>query len=273
VVSALPRIGPLVEFRQASPGYVVVLADRTGADLVAVTATGREIGAQAGGADDPISKVAPGGWSQQRYQQRAENVWEQNARDVADTVAKLVDKVDARIVLVAGDVRALEKLRSEVAPGVAPLLHEVAGHRGAGTDDDATAAEITRVVAGAVAEDTVALLRKFREEDGQNDRAANGVAATVTALQMSQVETLLIHDDPDDERTLWYGPAAGHLALDRQTLVDMGAEEQREGRLVDVLIRAAFGTGAGVRIVPSASAVNEGVGAILRFASTQVPRA
>jgi hypothetical protein len=45
----------------------------------------------------------------------------------------------------------------------------------------------------------------------------------------------------------------------------MGVDDPQEGRLVDVLIRAAFGTGAGVRIVPAGGPGKDGVGAILRF--------
>src|SRR3954470_15185208 len=38
--SALPSIGPLVEWRQLQVPHVMVIADRTGADLIAVTASG-----------------------------------------------------------------------------------------------------------------------------------------------------------------------------------------------------------------------------------------
>jgi hypothetical protein len=45
----------------------------------------------------------------------------------------------------------------------------------------------------------------------------------------------------------------------------MGVDDPQEARLVDVAIRAAFVTGAAVRIVPSVGSVKEGMGAILRF--------
>jgi len=108
------------------------------------------------------------------------------------------------------------------------------------------------------------LVREFKEEKGQHDRAADGPEAVVAALQAAVVGTLLVHDDPDDDRTVWLGPDPSHVALERDDLVSgMGVEEPWEGRLIDGCIRAAVGTGAGVRVVPKAI-VTKGLGAILR---------
>jgi hypothetical protein len=46
----------------------------------------------------------------------------------------------------------------------------------------------------------------------------------------------------------------------------MAVDEPRQGRLVDVAIRAAIGTGAGVWIVPRSGGPTDGVGAVLRWA-------
>jgi hypothetical protein len=42
-------------------------------------------------------------------------------------------------------------------------------------------------------------------------------------------------------------------------------DEPHDGRLVDVAIRAALGTGAGVRVIPKHGPVNEGIGGLLRW--------
>jgi hypothetical protein len=55
------------------------------------------------------------------------------------------------------------------------------------------------------------------------------------------------------------------VAETRATLADMGVDDPLEARLVDVAIRAAFTTGAAVRIIPSVGSVQDGIGAILRF--------
>jgi hypothetical protein len=56
------------------------------------------------------------------------------------------------------------------------------------------------------------------------------------------------------------------VAETEATLAALGAGAGgRQARLVDVAIRAAFATGAAVRIVPSVASVQDGIGAILRF--------
>ncbi len=42
-------------------------------------------------------------------------------------------------------------------------------------------------------------------------------------------------------------------------------EEPLEGRLVDVAVRAALGTGAAVRVVPRSGNAHEGIGGVLRW--------
>jgi hypothetical protein len=45
----------------------------------------------------------------------------------------------------------------------------------------------------------------------------------------------------------------------------MGVDEPQEARLVDVAVRAALGTGAGVRILPDGDVPTGRLGAILRW--------
>jgi peptide subunit release factor 1 (eRF1) len=135
------------------------------------------------------------------------------------------------------------------------------GAQGAELDD-----ELRRLVQTAVAEQTVAVLDRFKEERGQADKAADGPAAVVSALQMAMVETLLVHDDPADERVAWFGPEPLQLALSKDDVAGMGVEFPEQARLVDVAVRAAVGSGADVRIVPKA-VVTDGFGAVLRAAT------
>jgi hypothetical protein len=273
-VAPLPRLGPLIEWAQSAVPHLVVLADRAGADIVVFTR--RADGFGGGGApvvsvgeetgDDPdLRKSNPGGWSQRRYQNRAENLWDQNAREVAGQVAELADETGARLVVVAGDVRALQLLREHLPERTAQLLREVDGSRAAGSGLDEIADDVVKLAATVVAEDTVELLRQFKQERGQDDLAAEGVKNTVEALAAARVDTLLIHDDPDDDRTAWFGPEPGMVAETKEALAGLGVAEPRQARLVDVAIRSAFTTGAAVRIMPSVGSVEEGIGAILRF--------
>ena len=273
-VAALPRVGPLVEWAQSAVPHLVVLADRAGADIVAFTRRADGIGAgeapvisvgEETGDDPGLRKTHPGGWSQRRYQRRAENQWEDNAREVADQVAALADETGARLVVVAGDVRALQLLREHLPERTAELLREVDGSRAPGSGLDEIADDVVKLAATVVAEDTVEILRQFKQERGQGDLAVEGAKGTIEALAAARVDTLLVHDDPDDDRTAWFGPEPGMVGQAEETVAGLGATEPQQARLVDVAIRAAFSTGAAVRIVPSAGSVKEGIGAILRF--------
>lgn len=267
-LAALPAIAPLIEWRQRNLPHIVVVADRAGADIDAVVPYRDPVSHTEGGdpKDPAIRKSQPGGWSQRRYQERAENTWEANAKAVADRVNDIADLIAPRLILVAGDTRAVGYLQEHLHQRHAPLVREIGGSRGADGSDDAIAEDARKQVQTATAEDTVAYLEKFREEKGQRDRAVEGVAATIEALNAAQVETLLVHDGAEEDRRAWYAADAGLIALDRQTLEGYGVESPLEGRLLDALIRTAFKTGARVRIVPSTTA-SDGVGGILRFTS------
>jgi release factor family 2 len=273
-VAPLPRVGPFIEWAQTAVPHLVVLADRVGADIVVFTRRADSFGAgeaavvsvgEESGDDPVLRKTNPGGWSQRRYQKRAENLWEQNAKAVADQVASLADETGARLIVVAGDVRALQLLREHLPARTAELLREVDGSRAPGSGLDEIADDVVKLAATLVAEDTVELLRQFKEERGQRDLAVEGAKNTIEALAAARVDTLLIHDDPDDDRTAWFGPEPGMVAQTKRALTELGLPKPQKARLVDVAIRAAFTTGAAVRIVPSVGSVKQGIGAILRF--------
>jgi len=279
-VAPLPRVGPLLEWAQGAVPHLVVLADRAGADIVAFSRRAAASGAGGAadvvtvgedtGSDPDLRKSNPGGWSQRRYQNRAENLWEHNAKAVADQVASLVDETGARLVVVTGDVRALQFLRDHLPGPVLDIVREVEGSRGPGAADaglDHIADEVVKLVATMAAEDTVEFLRQFKQEKGQHDLATQGVGATLAALAAARVDTLLIHDDPDDGRTAWFGPEPGMVGETEAAITELGAGAgaPQEARLVDVAIRAAFTSGAAVRMIPSVGSVQDGIGAILRF--------
>jgi hypothetical protein len=272
--------------------HVAVLTDRTGADMAA-----RGVADEAARAERVEGRVTPhlhkpqaGGWSQPRFHHRAKAIWESNASEVADALARLVDQVRPRFVAAAGDVRALQLLREQAPKRVRELLCVVGGELGA---LEAVFAEADKLAAATVEADNRALLDRFAEELGQaatgaegGAQAVEGAAATLAALARGQVATLLLTGlFLDDRRTAWFGPAPTDVAADRDALVGLGVPGPVEGRLVDVAVRAALGTGAEVRVLdpadetrsaegrgathdapaPPDHAPGEGLGALLRF--------
>jgi hypothetical protein len=262
----LPALGPLLESRQRRVPYVLARVDRQGADLVAVHRQGPEVAVdrvEVQGEDHPIHRAKPGGWSQRRYQERVEDTWEENAEQVAAALVRLVERIDARLVLVAGDVRALQLLQDSLPEPVRAMVRTVDGSRATDGSEEITESEAARLLATANAEDTRQLLEKLKEERGQHDRAADGLQETAAAVSEARASVVLVPEEVEGA-TLWFGPEPVPVATSAQGLTDLGGSDPQEGPAPDVLIRAALGTGAGVRIVP-AHAIPGKVGAILRW--------
>lgn len=264
---SLPHLAPLIVWRQAMLPYVVVLSDREGADIEAYVPGGDDIDLTVKGSTYPIRKVSAGGWSMRRYQNRAEETWTKNAKQVADEVVRVSSEIGAAVVILAGDVRSNELLREQLPQQTLALLKEIDGARNPDGSAETMPPAIRRMVQTAAAEQTVAVLQKFREERGQLDRYADGPRSVCAALQEAKVETLLIHDRQDDQRRAFFGPEPNQVAMEATDLKELGVDAPQEGRLADVLIRAALGTSAAVRVVPhtSSSGPSDDVGAILRW--------
>ncbi|MBW3668968.1 MAG: hypothetical protein KY443_07110 [Actinobacteria bacterium] len=263
----LPSLVPVLEWRQSSPPHLVVLADRTGADVIGFRRELPDVMREAGDQDgDAVRKVHPGGWSQRRYQERAENAWEHNADAAAAEVARMAERIGARLIVAAGDVRALQLLRDALPRELADLLAAADGNRAPDGSAGTTADDAVRLVADAVARDTVALIEKFREEKGQGDRAAAGAARTMEALAQGRVEVLLVDDDAmEDTPIAWFGPEPTMVGMTEADVKAFGVDTATAARLPDVAVRAALLTSAGVRVVPGAVLDGDPVAAILRW--------
>ena len=270
-VGPLPRLVPLADALMLQLPHLVVLADRTGADVLAYTTGPDPVGtAETDNDRFPQRKTkAAGGWAAKRYDNDVEETWEQSARDVANLIDKVARDIDARVVIASGDDRALQLIAQHLPTDLADHFVTVkGGGRHLDGSDEIIAAEVIKTLADRVAADTIELLEKFSEERGQHDRAADGIDATIEALQKAQVQTLILTDARDVERTAWGGPEPTHLAATAKDLADLGLPSQQEALLEELLLRAAWGTGADVRFVTGGvdHSPNDGIGALLRYA-------
>ncbi len=264
----IPRLGPLLVFARDNPAYVVALLDRRGADIVSVVDRSLAEEHVVDGDDgDPLTKSAPGGWSQRRYQQRAENTWERNAAEVAEELADAARQVGAAVVIVAGEERMARLLDDHLPAEIAArCVRAESGGRAIDGSVDELRVEVERLVATVVATHMADTLRHFVELRDRGAIVADGPGATFEALRAAMVDTLLVHDEPDDDRRAWFDLSSPTLvAGEAATLRDLGFEPL-EGRMVDVLVWAALGTGAQVEMIPGRGprVPAEGVGAFLR---------
>ena len=267
---ALPYVLPLLVEAQAQVPFVAVLASRASAEIVARLPGGERSQHVEGEGGPHLHRSAPGGWSQPRYQHKAEVIWERNAGEVAAALARVVDQARPRFVAAAGDVRALQLLRNESPKRVRELLRVVGGEL---PSMDQVLERAADLVEDEVRDAAGALAERFAQEQGRGPGglAVEGAEATLAALARSQVEVLLVADDPDDERTAWFGAAPEQVATGRATVQDMGEPLPVEGRMADVAVRAAFGTSADVQVVdPGGAGPRDGLGALLRFSDQEV---
>jgi Bacterial archaeo-eukaryotic release factor family 2 len=260
----LPRLLPILRLRQSTLPHVVVLIDRDGADLYAFGVEGPDVHREVDPDVDPMARSKPGGWSQRRFQNRAENTWEQGAGDVATELMALVERVDPAVVVVAGDVRAVQFLRDALPSDVNDRIRVVDGERPRGGGAGGVPDDVADVIREERDRQLDAIVAKFDEELGQDDLAVAGVEDTIAALSRAQVDVLLVRDDDDDSRA-WIGGDPTAIALAREDVEALGVDEPREVRLLDALVRAALGTSASVRVLRDGRGPRDGVGGLLRW--------
>ncbi|MDG4766855.1 Vms1/Ankzf1 family peptidyl-tRNA hydrolase [Solwaraspora sp. WMMD406] len=261
----VPHLLPLLRWDQRQLPVLVVATDRTGAELVAMRPDGDEITESVTGETLHITRSHPGGWSQRRFQQRAEDRWEANATLVADRLADLVDELRPRVIVVTGDVRAVQFLRDKAPSRVADLLHEV---QGAYDTTDAAVEQAVEVVRRLADADVAEAVDAYQRERGQADRATGGASDTLATLARHQVATLMLVDDPDLlERPAYAGDRPDQVGTTSAEVNALGATDPVRASLGDVATRAALAGGAQVLSVPAdlADQVPDGIGAILRY--------
>lgn len=266
-IGEVPSVLPLLEWLQDNPRYAVVLCDRQGAEIHVLTGHRVEESAEVVGDDDPIAKAKPGGWSQKRFQNRAENTWEANAKSVAAELARIAASEDLGFVVIAGDVRAVQFLTENIPDQLDCVAHELATepHR---LED--IREELDKLAAAWVGQTIEGTLQRFQEERGQNDLAVEGKGATFEALRKAQVGSLLITPGRVDDTAYLSDGDLTQIALDRRGLAEIGIGDIREGNAADVAVRAAFGTGARIVVIPAHGAGHgprEGIGALLRYST------
>lgn len=274
--AALPHLLPYVRQYAWSVPHVLALVDRVGADITAYGSLSEERDQREVDGDTlHVSKVKVGGWSHKKYQQRSENLWHQNAHEVAAAVNELVAEVGAKVLAVAGDTRAREALErhlSERSRSVLVVLEH--GGRASGVDDEPLREELLTKVRLRAMEEMSEVVRRFEEQRGRHEAAAEGIAAVVETLRRAQVDTLLLRDDPSATTQLWVGPDPLHLALDAADLTGLGVDEPVQDRADAAIVRALAGTGGRLVLAPAGGfELRDGIGALLRYADDATPSA
>ncbi|QFZ17502.1 Rv2629 family ribosome hibernation factor [Saccharothrix syringae] len=267
--SDLPHVLPLANSLGPTVPHVVVLADKVGADLhgYAGEAGGQgEVAAEeVRGEEHPVHKVRGGGWSHLRMQHSVEENSKRNAALVAEAVDRLVNKLNARLVILGGELQARAAVRDELGQRCRDVLVEVEGASLAdGSDDEAFDSAVQSLVAQYQYNQAHEVVERFSAEAGRDGGlAVQGLEPVVEALREANVAALLVADPALGDRTVWSGDHPAQVALRRSELSGLGIEHVEEHRADEVLPNAAAATGAEV-LIADGTDLFEGVGALLR---------
>ncbi|AGZ41177.1 baeRF2 domain-containing protein [Actinoplanes friuliensis] len=268
-LGSLPHAMPLVAQRGEEVPYVRVLADRTGADLDALSVGGaprhRTV---TGSAKFPLRKVQVGGWSHRHYQQAVEESWKHNADDVAAAAVQLAETVGAEVIVAGGDVRAVQTLAGRLPKRWQERLVQTdAGARHAGADEEALDDVTIQAVADIADRTTREAIDRYQAQRGSG-QASTGLTDVVTYLQRGQIDTVLLVNDLSSTDTLWIDPGDPTLvSVDDHVLREAGVQNPQKVRADAALLRAIAGTGAHLVLLgPDEVPLDHGIGGVLRYA-------
>jgi peptide chain release factor subunit 1 len=251
-ISDTPHLYPLARVLDQYPRYAVLLADTHLSRIVVVAANTIEATEQVTGVKTRRHKM--GGWSQARYQRHIDNYHQQHAKEVADTLARLVRDEAISAIVIAGDEVAVPLVRHELPKDIAARVVDVVK-----LDEHAPERQIVE-----------ATIEALRQKDADTDReqvdavlgayragglAVVGVEPTLGALELGQVDALLIT------------AAADTIDPGRRDKPAVAGDRSPEERAADELVAKARQTAATIRFIedPALLSAVGGAAAFLRF--------
>jgi hypothetical protein len=240
--------------------FLVVVADREGADIdfFRSLTTAESVHRKVSGDARNLHKFHGGGWSHKRFQQRSENTWESNAREVADEIRSVVSRHSPRVVVLAGDERARTAITEHLAGVQCEIAQVTSGGRGAGSSPAALWDDVRLVLASLEAEDQKELTGRLEEKWGQGNGAVLGVDDVMAALVQHRVDTLVVDLQKARDITVDLRRFPG-LPIPQQALTG------RELPADQVLVAAGAATDARIAVLPAAQGKGGGVAAMLRW--------
>jgi protein required for attachment to host cells len=195
VAGPIPSLRPLVHAAEDYPSYAVLVADQDEAHLWLIERLTWERAVELEGDKYPVHQQQ-GGWSQRRYQTRADERVEHFAKAVAEETRRAFEEYSQEIeyLIIAADEPMFSALKDE--------FHESVAKKIIGRIQVSVEAYLTQVIDEA---EPVVLQEERRRELEAVAAARDGAAAggkgvtgpedTLTALETRQVQTLVMNDD------------------------------------------------------------------------------
>src|SRR5688572_9631826 len=198
-----------------------------------------------------MSRTDAGGWSQMRYQRHVDNLHQNHAKELVETLGKIIEEDRVDLIFLAGDEVIIPLLRSELTK------------------------ELERRVVGVLRLDI------RTPEDEVRAAAATALAALESEAQIERVERIagewragrLAVAGPRDVRRALENGQVEELVMSREFGESRGGNG-KETPLADEFAWRALSTSARVRFVEDSELLAEmgGVAATLRYKPGALPR-
>ena len=263
-VGSVPHLYPLAKLVDTYPRYAAVMLDTNKArilvfSLAAATRDERVV-------SDKTRRTSKGGWSQSRYQRRADDLHMHHMKEVVDTLERIVREENINQIVVAAEEVALPKLREQLPAHLAEkIVDTIPLQRNAG--GESILQDTLAAIRMKDAESDVEKVQELFDEWQSGGLGVAGPEATMTAFQMGQVEELIITGSVDTLKPIQTLPDDATDTMQADTSAPQGTVDDARLKLSAELIKRAQQTAARIRFIEDASLLEGvgGVGALLRF--------
>jgi peptide subunit release factor 1 (eRF1) len=263
-IDSVPHLYPLARLVENYPRYAAVMLDTNKARIFVFGVGLAKAEREEKIVGEKTRRTSKGGWSQARYQRRADNFHTNHVKEVVETLDRIVREEGIEHIVVAGAEVAVPLLREQLPKHLADKIVDVIALPGT----DTNFLETTRAALREKdAETDVERVQELMDAWQSGGLGVAGPEATLSAFQLGQVEELIITGSPETLKPVQSLPAdaaPGEVQVD--TSATQAADEKRL-KLSDELVTRAQQTSARIRFIEDASLLAEvgGVGALLRF--------
>ena len=263
-VGSAPHLYPLAKLLDTYPRYVAVSLDTNKARIQVFSLAAAERAEEV--VSDKTRRNSKGGWSQARYQRRADNVHTNHMKEVVDALDTVVRDENITQIVIAGDDMAVVKLREQLSQELADKIVDVVKlQRNA---QDASFLETTfDAIRKKDAETDAEKVQELLDEWQSGGLGVAGPEAVLSAFELGQVDELIITGSVESLKPVQTLPEAAPDDMQAVTSAPESGIDENRLKLSAELIRLAQQTSARIRFIEDASLLSDvgGVGALLRF--------
>ncbi len=263
-VGSTPHLYPLAKLMDTYPRYAALSLDTNKARIQVFSLAAAERAEQV--VSDKTRRTSKGGWSQARYQRRADNVHMSHMKEVVETLDWVVREENINQIVIAGDDQAVVKLREQLTQELSDKIVDVIKLRRHA--EEAGFAETTfDAIRKKDAETDAGKVQELLDEWHSGGLGVAGPEAVLSAFQLGQVDELIITASVESLKPVQKLPDAAPTDMHADTSAPESGIDENRLKLSAELITLAQQTSARIRFIEDASLLSDvgGVGALLRF--------